>query len=95
MAFLYLAEPEEESAIKIGASSEKADYTWAIAIGVVLVALVGVIVGISLVAIKISQIKEGKQQPKVQSTGPESEPMPVNEEEGVVRLDATVSNSDA
>lgn len=95
MAFLYLAE-EDVAPPVVGSSTKKQSYTWAIAVSVVSLLLVAVVIGITLVAIKISRLKKKRQNraTEVPMTGPESIPMPVNEDEGIVRLDATVTNTE-
>lgn len=95
MAFLYLAAPEDLPAVNTLASKKSPTYTWAIAVGVVAALMILAIAGILFVAIKITRMKQRKNRANnMPKTGPESLPMPVNEDEGVVRLDATVSNSD-
>ena len=86
MAFMYLTEPESPPSTNVGASQEQPAYAWVACIVVVLALLVLVVAGITIVAVKIKRIKSVRRQEKE---------MFIGEDEGVVRMDATVSNSDA
>ena len=95
MAFMYLTEPESPPSTNVGASQEQPAYAWVACIVVVLALLVLVVAGITIVAVKIKRIKSVRRQTKEKGAECEVKTMSIGEEEGVVRMDATVSNSDA
>lgn len=98
MAFIYIEEPVLVSSPE--AVTQKDTYIWVTAVCVVLVLLIIVVLGITIVGVKIKRLKahrlKRQEEAEAKSAGPEATPMPVNEQEdeGVIRLDATVSNSE-
>lgn len=94
MAFIYIEEPDSRP--HTGAITQKDTYIWVSAVSAVLVLLIIVIIGITVIAFKITRLKarKVKREASGRVTGPESTPMPVNDDEGVIRLDATVCNSE-
>lgn len=96
MAFLYLEEPVIASPKPF--HSKIKTHIWATSVGVVGLLLIAVVVGISIFTYKFTKLKSKKKKRNSREvekpSGPESLPMPVEEDDGVVRLDGIVSTSE-